>query len=396
MGGCASKQGDDGPSNTPAPTKAPPAVTTTTNATTTVAPTTGTTPATTTQTSAPKSAISFETTTTVAPTTTTNATTSTAAPASNNPAAALITGGDEEIVVREGIRDYYTLGDEIGRGGFSVVVRGTDKKTGNAVAIKCIQLAIQDADAVTSLQREIRIMRKIDHPNILRLYEVFVEDDDFYLVMELIEGKELFEKIVEKQSYSEKDASNIMRQIVAAIEYLHDNGIAHRDLKPENLLSIGDGDNERVKLIDFGLSKRFGDEQLVTSVGSPGYVAPEVLTAETYDKSVDMWSLGVILYILLSGYPPFFADTSTELFKKIIDVSYDFEDPIWEQISEAPKNIIRNLLVKDPSKRLTAKAVLQDSWVKGETAADKQIGTTEKMSTNMRRLTSKFANVQHK
>jgi len=195
--------------------------------------------------------------------------------------------------------------------------------------------------------------------------------------MELVIGKELFDKIVEKGQYSEKDASNIVRQIVSAVEYLHQNGIAHRDLKPENLLSAGDDENEVIKIADFGFSKQFGEEKLVTSCGSPGYVAPEVLTSESYDKSVDMWSVGVIIYILLCGYPPFYADNAPALFKKIMDVKYDFEDPSWDDVSEAAKNLIRHLLVKDPSKRYTAKQCLNDPWVSGSTVGDKQLKLTE-------------------
>eukprot|EP01102_Stenamoeba_stenopodia_P014000 TRINITY_DN4611_c0_g1_i2.p1 TRINITY_DN4611_c0_g1~~TRINITY_DN4611_c0_g1_i2.p1 ORF type:complete len:339 (-),score=95.45 TRINITY_DN4611_c0_g1_i2:253-1269(-) len=278
---------------------------------------------------------------------------------------------DSDVSVKEGLEDHYVLGPEIGRGGFSVVVSATEKSSGRKVAVKCIQLDVQDADAVKGLKREIKIMKKIDHPNILKLYDVYVEGSDFYLVMELVPGKELFERIIEKGQYSEKHASIIIRQILSAVDYLHGNGIAHRDLKPENLLSSGDGDEEVVKIIDFGLSKKFGDEKLVTSVGSPGYVAPEVLTDDSYDKSVDMWSVGVILYILLSGYPPFFGDTSSELFKKIIDCNYDFDDPAWDNVSEPPKNLIRQLLVKDPSKRLTAKQMYDHDWVQGKGLPEK-------------------------
>jgi calcium/calmodulin-dependent protein kinase I len=138
--------------------------------------------------------------------------------------------------------------------------------------------------------------------------------------MELVDGKELFDKIVERGQYSEKDAANIVRQIISAVEYLHERGIAHRDLKPENLLSSGSDEKEVIKIADFGFSKDFTDDKLQTSCGSPGYVAPEVLTSESYDKSVDMWSLGVIIYILLCGYPPFYADNAPALFKKIMDV----------------------------------------------------------------------------
>jgi len=309
----------------------------------------------------------------------------TPAPKAEEPAPAEEEAGSEEeaISISTGLEEFYELGDEIGRGGFSVVFEAKEKKTGQKVAVKCVQLACQaDDEAMNALKREIRIMKKVNHPNILKLYEVFVEEESFYLVMELVPGKELFERIIDRGQYSERHASNIIRQIVSAVDYLHSNGIAHRDLKPENLLSSGDDENEVIKIIDFGLSKKFGDEQLVTSVGSPGYVAPEVLTAEIYDKSVDMWSVGVILYILLCGFPPFFADTSTELFKKIIDVKYDFDDPAWEEVSEEPKEIIKKLLVKDPSQRLTARQLSEHPWVKGINVAEKQLQASNKMRTS--------------
>jgi len=287
-------------------------------------------------------------------------------------------GDDEEDIVRnEPIEDYYEMGREIGRGGFSVVVEGIDKKSGKKYAIKCIKKTMVEGDDIKLLRREIKIMKRVDHPNILKLFEVFEDDDEFFLVMELVAGKELFDKIVEKGQYSERDAANIVRQIVSAVDYLHSNGIAHRDLKPENLLSAGDEAGEVIKIADFGFSKNFGEEKLMTSCGSPGYVAPEVLTCESYDKAVDMWSVGVIIYILLCGYPPFYADNAPTLFKKIMDVKYDFDDPSWDDVSEEAKNLIRHLLVKDPKERYTAKQCLDDSWVQGATCGDKMLTMKE-------------------
>jgi len=234
-----------------------------------------------------------------------------------------------------------------------------------------------EGDDIKLLRREIKIMKRVNHPNILKLFEVFEDDEEFFLVMELVLGKELFDKIVERGQYSERDASNIVRQIVAAVDYLHANGIAHRDLKPENLLSAGDSDKEIIKIADFGFSKNFGEEKLMTSCGSPGYVAPEVLTSESYDKSVDMWSVGVIIYILLCGYPPFYADNAPALFRKIMDVKYDFDDAVWDDVSEEAKNLIRHLLVKDPKERYTAKQCLDDPWVQGHNVSDKPLSVKE-------------------
>jgi len=277
-----------------------------------------------------------------------------------------LTEEDEDSVINEPIEDHYELGREIGRGGFSVVVEATKKGTQEKFAVKCIKKTMVEGDDIKLLRREIQIMKRVSHANILKLFEVFEDEDEFFLVMELVSGKELFDKIVEKGQYSEADAAHIVKQIVSAVDYLHANGIAHRDLKPENLLSAGDDEQEVIKIADFGFSKNFGEEKLMTSCGSPGYVAPEVLTCESYDKAVDMWSVGVIIYILLCGYPPFYADNAPALFKKIMDVKYDFDDPSWDEVSEDAKNLIRRLLVKDPKERLTAKQCLEHKWVQGK------------------------------
>jgi len=237
----------------------------------------------------------------------------------------------------------YTFGRQLGSGAFSVVKEGVHKKDASKVAIKVIQKTTVAGEDIKLLRREITNLKTLDHPNILKLYEVYEDKQQFYLVMELVQGKELFDKIVERGQYSERDASHITRQFVSAIEYLHSKGIAHRDLKPENILSVGSGDKEAIKVADFGLSKNFGDEKMMTSCGSPGYVAPEVLECETYDKAVDMWSIGVILYILLVGYPPFYADSDPALFKKIMACDYSFGEG-WDVVSDSAKDLIKHLL----------------------------------------------------
>eukprot|EP01098_Paradermamoeba_levis_P003709 TRINITY_DN1659_c0_g1_i2.p1 TRINITY_DN1659_c0_g1~~TRINITY_DN1659_c0_g1_i2.p1 ORF type:complete len:354 (-),score=125.62 TRINITY_DN1659_c0_g1_i2:80-1141(-) len=278
------------------------------------------------------------------------------------------------------VTDVYDFGKKLGSGAFSIVHEGINKKSGDRVAIKVVKKAVLKGDDIITLKREVENLRKLDHPNILKLYDVFESQDEFFLIMELVEGKELFDKIIEKGNYSERDASICIRQIVGAIEYLHSQGIAHRDLKPENLLSSGEGENERVKVADFGLSKNFGEDRLKTSCGSPGYVAPEVLTCDSpYDKAVDMWSIGVILYILLCGYPPFFAEDDPSLFKKIMDVDYNFDGEEWDEISETAKELIKKLLTKDPAVRLTASQMKEDPWVKGETDVSKKQLQMEKL-----------------
>jgi len=269
------------------------------------------------------------------------------------------------------------MGRQLGSGAFSVVKEGIHKKDGSKVAIKVIQKTTVAGEDIKLLRREITNLKTLDHPNILKLYEVYEDKQQFYLVMELVQGKELFDKIVERGQYSERDASHITRQFVSAIEYLHSKGIAHRDLKPENILSVGSGEKEVIKVADFGLSKNFGDEKMMTSCGSPGYVAPEVLECETYDKSVDMWSIGVILYILLVGYPPFYADSDPALFKKIMACDYSFGEG-WDVVSESAKDLIKHLLVKDPKQRFNAGQALNHPWLKqGKDLSEKQLQMTK-------------------
>jgi len=265
----------------------------------------------------------------------------------------------------------YVIEEELGRGAFSVVKRAKAKKTGEKVAIKFIEKKFVDKQDMTLLAREIDIMKKVAHANVLKLIEVYETDDVIALVMELITGGELFYKIVERGNYSETDAANIVKQMIEGVAYLHSQGIAHRDLKPENLLCSGEAEGGykpfRVVIADFGLSKVFnGGEALETSCGTPDYVAPEVITAEgSYDKSVDMWSCGVITYVLLCGFSPFLSSTQTGLFEKIIKCEYDFPAPEWTNISENAKDFIRHLLVKSPDERYTAQQCQEHPWLHG-------------------------------
>lgn len=270
------------------------------------------------------------------------------------------------------IEESYTITEELGRGAFSIVKKGKNKKTDQFVAIKIIEKKFVEKQDLMLLAREIEIMKRVNHPNVLKLYEVFENDDTISLVMELVTGGELFYKIVEKGNYSEKEAAAIVKQMMQGVEYLHGEGICHRDLKPENLLCSGEEDQGyvpfRVVIADFGLSKAFNSgEALETSCGTPDYVAPEVITAEgQYDKSVDMWSCGVITYVLLCGFSPFLSSTQHGLFDKIVKCEYDFPDPEWTNISESAKDFIRHLLIKEPNERYTATQSLKHAWLNGD------------------------------
>ncbi|XP_036955513.1 calcium/calmodulin-dependent protein kinase type 1 isoform X1 [Acanthopagrus latus] len=192
--------------------------------------------------------------------------------------------------------------------------------------------------------------------------------------MQLVSGGELFDRIIEKGFYTEKDASKLIQQILDAVKYLHDMGIVHRDLKPENLLYYSMDEDSKIMISDFGLSKIEGSGSVMsTACGTPGYVAPEVLAQKPYSKAVDCWSIGVIAYILLCGYPPFYDENDAKLFEQILKAEYEFDSPYWDDISDSAKDFIVHLMEKDPHVRYTCDQALQHPWIAGDTALDKNI-----------------------
>ncbi|KYR00537.1 myosin light chain kinase [Tieghemostelium lacteum] len=262
------------------------------------------------------------------------------------------------------IEKAYEFKKELGRGAFSIVYLGTHRATGLQYAIKVINKQDLGKDYEKNLKMEVDILKRVNHPNIIALKELFDTPTNLYLVMELVTGGELFDKIVEKGSYSESDASKLVRKIVSAVEYLHNINIVHRDLKPENLLLKNERDHLEVAIADFGLSKIIGQSVVMqTACGTPSYVAPEVLHATGYDKEVDMWSIGVITYILLCGFPPFYGDSVPEIFEQIMEANFDYPEEYWGSISKEAKDFISKLLVVDVGKRLSAKAALAHPWL---------------------------------
>jgi len=230
------------------------------------------------------------------------------------------------------------------------------------------------------LQTEIRILKQVDHPNIIKLKELFETPTMLAIVTELVTGGELFDKIVAQGNYSERDAAILVSKMVSAIEYLHIRGIVHRDLKPENLLLRDPDSITEVKIADFGLSKVVGTKfssLMLTACGTPSYVAPEVLSAIGYDKEVDLWSIGVITYILLCGFPPFYNESLNKLFEEILSAEYDYPEEYWSHISNEAKDFVSKLLVVDPSQRLTAAQALQHVWIVSNTT-----GTAPSKSQN--------------
>jgi len=275
------------------------------------------------------------------------------------------------------VRDIYDFGDELGRGAFAVVRIATHKKSKRKYAVKIIDRKnLGDSHAV-SLKREIDIMQQVTHPNIIRLRQVFENEKKYvYLVMELVTGGELFDRIVEKENYSERDAAVLIKKMVDALRYLHSKGIAHRDLKPENILLANHVSDTDVKLADFGLSRMIDESTMMkTACGTPTYVAPEVLQATGYGTEVDMWSIGVITYILLSGFPPFYGDTVPEIFEAIMSGTFDYPEDSFDHISKEAKDFINNLLKTDAKQRLSAEAALKHPWlVNAEEASASDLG----------------------
>jgi len=281
-----------------------------------------------------------------------------------------------EVIEHPKFTDIYNLGRELGRGGFSIVYEGIRKNDNVKFAVKVIAKN-QSSDEISLLKREIDIMKKLKHSNIIGLEDCYEDEETIYLVLELATGGELFDQIVSRGSYSERDAANIIRQILEAVGKMHAEGIAHRDLKPENLLVTGEN-NEIIKISDFGLSKDFGKENLRTSCGTPDYVAPEVLKGSTYDSAVDIWSIGVITYILLCGFPPFYGSTEQQIFNKILRAEYDFPSPDWDGVSEEAKGFIKALLVLNPNDRPTAEECLQSPWI---TSASPPVGSLTRIES---------------
>jgi len=259
----------------------------------------------------------------------------------------------------------YTIGAQLGSGNFAVVKKAIRKSDGVEVAIKIIDKAkVEDMNDIT---REIEIMGVIDHPNVIKLFEIFDEPKKMQLVMELVTGGELFDKIVALGSYTEKDAASVMKTLCSALDYLHEKKIVHRDLKPENILLKSPNSIHEIKVADFGLARVVSSKEMMkTACGTRGYVAPEVLQNKGYDSgAVDLWSAGVILYILLCGFPPFYEEELPALFEQILKARYDFPSPWWDNISSDAKALVQGLLTIEPKKRLTAAQVMKHPWITG-------------------------------
>lgn len=261
--------------------------------------------------------------------------------------------------------DEYELKEELGKGAFSVVKRCIQKSTQLEFAAKIINTKKLSQRDHQKLEREAKICRQLKHPNIVRLHESIPEESFHYLVFDLITGGELFEDIVAREFYSEVDASHCIQQILEAVKHCHENNIVHRDLKPENLLLASKNKGANVKLADFGLAIEVNGEQPAWYgfAGTPGYLSPEVLKKEPYGKPVDIWACGVILYILLVGYPPFWDEDQHRLYSQIKAGAYDYPSPEWDTVTAEAKNLINSMLTVNPAKRISASEALKHPWI---------------------------------
>ena len=261
--------------------------------------------------------------------------------------------------------DSYDVIKQLGKGGYGKVYEIRHKTTKEIRA--CKQLSKLDIKNLEKFKREIEILKKLDHPNIIKLYEVFESDRSLYLVMEECKGGVVFDRIIEriqaKQMYSERDAAIIIQQVMSCIQYCHNRDICHRDLKPENLLYLNKGSEKdnRIKVIDFGLSQNI--HKLKTKVGTAYYVSPEILKGN-YTQLCDVWSAGIILYILLTGDPPFNGESDSIIYNKIMKMNLTFPENKWKYISKEAKDLLKNHMLVPENKRFTAKQVLEHPWFK--------------------------------
>ncbi|KAG4939726.1 hypothetical protein JHK82_045447 [Glycine max] len=263
------------------------------------------------------------------------------------------------------LKDRYILGEQLGWGQFGVIRTCSDKLTGEVLACKSIAKdRLVTSDDLKSVKLEIEIMARLSgHPNVVDLKAVYEEEGFVHLVMELCAGGELFHRLEKHGWFSESDARVLFRHLMQVVLYCHENGVVHRDLKPENILLATRSSSSPIKLADFGLATYIKPGQSLHGlVGSPFYIAPEVL-AGAYNQAADVWSAGVILYILLSGMPPFWGKTKSRIFEAVKAASLKFPSEPWDRISESAKDLIRGMLSTDPSRRLTAREVLDHYWM---------------------------------
>lgn len=257
----------------------------------------------------------------------------------------------------------YVISKEIGTGAYGKVFLAEDRRSLSLRAVKVIQkIRVQDYQTFVN---EIEILKKLDHPNIVNIIETYENERLCFVVLEHCRGGELFDRLVKLNVFSEAQAASIMKQLLSAVMYCHNHGICHRDLKPENCLYVTEDENSELKIIDFGLSAHIKEEDLLHDLtGTPYYLAPEMMSGN-YTKIVDCWSLGVILYMLLSGTPPFNGKDNNEILMSVYNGSFTFRPPGFKNVSDFAKDLICRLLTKDPTHRITAQQAYMHPWIQG-------------------------------
>uniref|UniRef100_A0A673I699 Calcium/calmodulin-dependent protein kinase type 1D-like n=1 Tax=Sinocyclocheilus rhinocerous TaxID=307959 RepID=A0A673I699_9TELE len=266
--------------------------------------------------------------------------------------------------ITNNIKDIFDFKEVLGSGSFSEVYLVRERKTGNFYALKCVK---KKQLHHSNLENEIKVLKRIKHDNVVGLEDFYETRTHYYLVMELVSGGELFDRILDRGVYTEKDASRVIKQVLEAVSYLHQNSIVHRDLKPENLLYYSSDENAKIMISDFGLSKMADHGVMSTACGTPGYVG---MNGFTQNRTVKLWTAGLSA---LSGYLPFYEENETRLFSKIMKAEYAFHSPYWDEISESAKDFIRHMLEKNPNKRFTTEQALSHAWIIGDTAHNDNI-----------------------
>ncbi|KAF0307533.1 Myosin light chain kinase family member 4 [Amphibalanus amphitrite] len=269
-----------------------------------------------------------------------------------------------DVTVRRNVevREKFTMGEEVGRGKFGIVYRCTDKATGRQLAAKFV--ATPRKDDKRDVEREVEIMNYLQHPGIIQIFDAFDGGKEMTLVMELVEGGELFDRVIEDDYIlTEKACAIFMRQVCAGVNFMHQKNVLHLDMKPENILCLSKTGN-RIKIIDFGLARRYDPaKKLQVLFGTPEFVAPEVVNFDAIGYPTDMWSVGVIAYVLVSGLSPFMGDTDCETMANVTIAKYDFDDEAFDDVSDECKDFITKILIKDMSKRLTSAQALTHPWL---------------------------------
>jgi len=280
----------------------------------------------------------------------------------------------------------YQIGYKIGEGSFSVVRVAVHNKTKAKFAIKEVYTGDLTEEQLQDLSKEINILSQLRHRNVVALHDIYKSDKHIYLVLEYLCGGELFDAICEQECYSEEDARNVMLRITYAILNCHRHGVMHRDLKPENLILVSNTNNTDIKLIDFGFVTPFGAgiPKETRMVGTPGYIPPEMLFGLPYGPEVDIWSLGVLMYVLLAGMLPFPTKDKDILIRAVKSGTYDYPPKYWGLISRQAKDLIDHMLVVRQDNRYTIEDVLRHPWLRANDEKNEE--KVENLSENLHKL----------